>query len=118
MAATNITLLIEQGIPFNQKFRAKNEDNSNKNLIGYTGRMHFRSSIGSAVVVLEATTANSKLTIDTTNSIVEIKLSEADTKLFIYKTYVYDIELVDATNIPLRFIEGIANISPEVTRTV
>lgn len=118
MAATNITLLIEQGIPFNQKFRAKNEDNSNKNLIGFTARMQFRSSVGSSVVVLEATTANLKLVIDVSNSIVEIKLSEADTKLFIYKQYVYDIELVDATNVPLRFIQGTATISPEVTRTV
>lgn len=116
MAATILDLNIEQGIPFNQKFRAKNEDQSNKNLIGHSARMQFRPYIGSEEVSLEASTVNTKLLIDTTDSLIEINLSESDTSSLTYKKYVYDLELVDALNIPLRFIQGVANVSPEVTK--
>lgn len=116
MAATTVLLLIEQGIPFAQKFRAKNEDGSNKDLTGYTARMQFRTSVGSSIVSLEATTINAKLFIDVANSALEIRLSETDTQSLVYKQYVYDVELVNASGVPIRFIQGTATISPEVTR--
>lgn len=118
MAATTVNLLIEQGVPFTQVFRAKNADNSNKSLIGFTARMQFRTSYSSSTAELEATTENSKLIIDTADSLVQINLTEEDTQSLTYKQYVFDLELVDSSGVPLRFIQGTATISPEVTRPI
>jgi len=116
MPATIQNLNIEQGIPFWAGFRAKNSDDSNKNITGYTARMQLRVSIRSPDIALEATTENAKLVLDPTESTVVIQLTEEDTKSLVYKRYVYDLELVDTFGVPLRFIQGEVTVSPEVTR--
>ncbi len=110
----NIT--IEQGTPFTQEFLVKNPDNSNKDLTGYTARMQFRTAYSSSTVILDATTANGKLTIDVPNSKCSIVLSAADTASLLYYAYVYDIELVDSLNVPKRMVQGTVTINPEVTK--
>lgn len=109
-------LSIDQGSPFVQEFIVKNPDNSNKDLTGYTARMQFRTSYSSSTVYLDATTVNGKLSIHIPTSKCSIVLSAADTALLSYSEYVYDIEIVDATSIPTRMVQGTVQINPEVTR--
>lgn len=115
MSATNFDLSIEQGIPFEQLFIVKNSDGSLKDLSGFSARMQFRVSYSSSVS-LEATTTNSKLAIDTLNSTCKISLSESDTQSLTYSKYVYDLEIVDSSNKPIRLVIGTVNVSPEVTK--
>lgn len=116
MTATVFNLSIEQGIPYHKEFLVKDTNGANKNLTGYTARMQFRPYPTSLEINLNATTANAKLAIDTLNSLVIIELLEADTALLTYTSYSYDIELVDATNKPIRLVQGSVSLSPEVTR--
>lgn len=117
MAATSYNLTIEQGIPFSVTFTVKNPNGSNKDLTGYTARMQLRSGYLSSTVALEATTANTKISINTATSTVTIDLTEDDTKSLSYNNYVYDLELVSSTTIPLRLVQGNVIVSPEVTKT-
>ena len=116
MPATTYNLTIEQGIPFEQEFLVKNPDDSPKDLTGFTARMQFRTTHSSNNVALSATTVNAKIVINPITSTCKIILSEADTTNLTYSQYVYDLELVDASNKPLRLIEGTVTIKPEVTR--
>lgn len=116
MAATVYNFTIEQGIPYSCTFLVKNTNGSNKDLTGYTARMQIRSYASSTVVVVEATTANSKLVINTGASTCSIALTEADTAGLSLLEYVYDIELVSSTNIPLRLVQGKITNSREVTK--
>lgn len=115
MSATKFDLEIEQGIPYEMIFVVKNSDGSLKNLSGFSARMQMRVTY-SSTVSLDATTANSKLIIDTLNSTCKISLSESDTQSLTYSSYVYDIELLDTSNKPLRLVMGKVTISPEVTK--
>lgn len=114
--ATVYNLEIEQGIPFKKKFLVRNADNSSVPLAGYSARMQFRPYASSSVVSIDATTANAKLIINTSDSSVEINLSEADTTSLEFKNYVYDIEIVDTSSVPLRLVQGKVTVSQEITR--
>lgn len=115
MTATTYNLTIEQGIPFEQEFLVKNPNGSVKDLTGFSGRMQFRLQYSSPTPALSATSANGKIVINTIDSICKIVLTEADTTALIYNKYVYDVELLDASNKPLRLIEGVVTVTPEVT---
>lgn len=116
MAATTYTIMLEQGIPYTQDFIVKNPDNSNKNLTGYTARMHFRTYYSSTDIVLSATTENGKLVITPVSSTCTISLTEADTTALTLAQYVYDLEIVDSLGVPIRLIQGNVKVNPEVTR--
>lgn len=116
MSATIFNLTIEQGIPYEQTFVVKNPDGSLKDLSGFSARMQFRLSHSSSDVNLEATTVNSKLVIDTLTSTCKISLNESDTQSLSYANYVYDIEIVDSLNKPIRLVMGKVTVSPEVTK--
>lgn len=116
MAATPYNLTIEQGIPFGITFTVKNENGSNKDLTGYTARMHFRPYPSSSVLSFEGTTENLKLLINTATSTCSIALTEADTTSLNLNQYWYDIELVSSLGVPLRLTEGIVTLTFQVTR--
>jgi hypothetical protein len=112
---TVINLQTDWGNNFTQSFRVKNEDGTNKSLVGYTAYMQVRSSYGSEVVVIDASSLNGKLSIDTTESLVTINLTRLDLQLP-YNRYVYDIVLVNALGVSFRFIQGEFAVSRQVTR--
>lgn len=116
MAATTFNLYIEQGIPYSQTFIVKNPDLSLKDLTGYTARMQFRASYGNPAIAMNATTTNGRLIIDSGSSTCTIQLSEDDTSGLIFTAYVYDVELVSATLVPVRMVQGQVVVNPEVTR--
>lgn len=115
MAASH-NLALDQGSPFLQSFIIRNSDTSLKDLTGYTARMQFRLSPGAPYVYLDATTENGKLQIDTVLSSCTINLSDTDTSNLVYCQYVYDIEIVNASSIPLRIVQGYVVVTPEITR--
>ncbi len=116
MAATVYNLTIEQGIPFNIVFTVKNENGSNKDLTGYTARMQFRAYPSSTTVDLDATTANSKLLINTSLSTCAIDLTEADTTALLMNQYYYDIEMISSAGKPFRLVEGLVTLKFQVTK--
>lgn len=110
----NHLLEIEQGIPFEQGFLVRNENLSPKDLSGFNARMHFRIAYSSLKVELESSTYNGRISI--IGSTVYLNLSEEETRNLKYAEYYYDLELLDASDEPVRLLEGKVQVSPEVTR--
>lgn len=114
--ATELNLLIDQGSPFSKKIRVLNADGSNYDLTNHTAKTQFRENVRSSEVSLELSTENSMLVIDVLNNTVEIKPDHTATASLIYKKYVYDLDVINQAGVPTRVVQGIATVSPEVTR--
>lgn len=50
------------------------------------------------------------------NGLLSLSLTSTQTTNMVAGRYVYDVEMVDTANNVIRIIEGIATITPEVTR--
>ena len=87
-------------------------------LSGYSARMQVRRTIDSASFILELTTQNGALTINPTEDAVNqiyIDVS-ASVTASVDAGGVYDIEIINPDGTVSRVLQGIFNLSPEVTR--
>lgn len=116
MAAGQYNFDIEQGVAFARIMNLKDANGDTMNLTGYSARMQIRPYVSSDEVLIEATTANSKLIITPLTGVLTLSLSAADTGLLVYTKSVYDIELINSAGIPVRLLQGEINVSREVTR--
>lgn len=87
-------------------------------LTGYTARMQVRRTIDSANFLLNLSTENGSLTINPiegqTNAIY-IDVS-ASVTASVSTSGVYDLEIISSTGTVTRVLQGVFNLSPEVTR--
>lgn len=107
---------IEQGVYREQPFVWKDSNGVAVNLTGYTARMQLRRSVSADEVYLSLTTVNGGIVIDPLVGKVTVIFKETDTQGVTWAGGVYDLELVDSTGKPMRFIEGEFELSKEVTR--
>lgn len=82
---------------------------------GYTGRMQIRSSLTSDTVILELTSANGRILIDTVNDTITIFISPTDTTTLDFKSAVYSLELINGSEV-IPFLTGSVTLEKEVTR--
>lgn len=92
------------------------EYNQPVDLTGYTARMQVRDKASSELVLLELTTENSKIIIDTALFTIKLLVSATDTAALTFKTGVYNLELEDAQGVVTRFLAGTVEVIEEVTR--
>ena len=87
-------------------------------LSGYTARMQVRRTIDSPNFILELTTGNGGLTINPITGDVNKLLifAAANVTASVSTSGVYDIEIISAENSVSRVLQGVFNLSPEVTR--
>ena len=62
-----------QGGNFDLNVAMENSDRTPKNLTGYSGRMQVRSTVASSTVLMEATTANGRITITPLTGLVSVR---------------------------------------------
>jgi hypothetical protein len=127
MLAGNYNITCQQGSTFTRTLEIEQPDlvadpTGNTfvpfDLSGYTARMQVRRTIDSSNFVLELTTSNGGLTINPVSGDVN-KLTifaPANVTASVSTSGVYDIELISAENTVSRILQGIFNLSPEVTR--
>lgn len=84
-------------------------------LQGYTARMQIRSKIDSPTVILELTTGNSGIEIDTQLSTITIIMTAEQTAALNFQTAVYSLELVKDSDV-ISFCTGTMTLIKEVTR--
>jgi hypothetical protein len=87
-------------------------------LSGYSARMQVRRTIDSANFLLELSTQNGALTINpsgTAPNQIYIDVS-ASVTASVNTSGVYDIEIVNPDGTITRVLQGVFNLSPEVTR--
>lgn len=116
MPAALYDLNIEQGADFSKSFVLRNSDGSLKDLTNHTARLQIRRYVFEEEILLEATTANNGISINTGTATVTVRFNNAVTSLIDVKSGVYDLELIDATGNVARILKGSVVFDPEVTR--
>jgi hypothetical protein len=112
--ATELDLNFDKGSYFSKTIRVLNESGSNYDLTSHSALMQIRETHDSPTVALELSTVGGTLVINTINSTIEIKIPHNSD--LIYSKYVYDLEITNLSGVPIRVIQGVVNVSPEVTR--
>lgn len=114
-----IPLCIKQGAKFRHAFLIQNEDGTGISLAGKQGRMQLRDEID-GTVILDLTTANGRMVLEAGAEVgrIDITLGATLTDPLTIAQMVYDIEIFDpgdADDVE-RFIEGPAQLTPQVTK--
>lgn len=85
-------------------------------LTGFSGIMHIRSKQPSDEIILELSTANSRVLLGGTNGKITLAIHSADTSPLKKGKYVYDFKLISAGAITTRFIQGKIDVDSQITR--
>lgn len=111
--AAKANIVIDQGADFATTITVTDAGGAVVNLQNYTARGQIRKHYTSSTAVdftitFETPRSEGKLT---------LSLSNAVTANMESGRYVYDVELIDNSTTVSRLVEGIATVSPEVTRS-
>lgn len=116
MPAKRRNFLIEQGSTwFDDMLLTQYPGGPALDLTGMSLVMQIRPDVDSAVVLLELSTANGRITTEPLLGIVRRRIGAADTALLNFETAVYDIEL-RTTDEEVRIEQGSVALSRGVTR--
>ncbi len=87
------------------------------NLTGYTARLNVRETYSSSSAILTLTTENGGITLGGSAGTITLSASATTTAALTAPfSGVYDLELVSGGGVVTRLLEGVATVSPEVTR--
>ena len=111
MTAT-YNLVCPQATTFTFAFRPQT-DGTNWNLTNYTATMTVRPFTGSSTTTLLATTANGKIVINTSTSVVTVTFSATETDISA-ENYVYDFVFYSGS-VTTRLLEGKFLVTAGVT---
>lgn len=105
-------LSIDQGATFTSDVTVKGMTGLVFDLTGYTARAKMAKGYASTRTrsSITCTIAN-----DPTTGIITLSLTAEQTAALDPERYVYDLEIVSATNVVTRTLEGIITVRPEVT---
>jgi len=109
-------MVCDQGATFSLTFTIKT-DGTPWNLVGnYTAKMQVRSFLNANTVLIELTTANSRISFSS-NGTVTLSLTAANTTDLPAGRHTYDLELTQTSNsVVTRVLEGKFVVRGEVTR--
>ena len=111
--AAKANIIIDQGADFSTTITVTDSSGAVVDLTGYTGRGQIRKHYTSS------TATDFTITFGTPRStgLVTLDLSNAVTSNMEAGRYVYDAEIITSANVVSRLVEGIATVTPEVTRS-
>lgn len=92
------------------------EYNQPVDLTGMTARLQVRSALASDTVLLELTTENAGIVINTTLKTITLVITAVATAAFTFTTGVYSLELQNAAGEVFPFTTGNVTVVQEVTR--
>ena len=110
--ATISNLFINQDTDFSTTVTVNDSSGSALNLTSYTALAMIRKTYQSTT----ATTFTSTFAADRTTGQITISLTDAQTALLDDGRYVYDLVVTDNSGIKTRVVEGIATVTPGVSR--
>lgn len=107
---------IKQGATYQLTVTWKDSAGTAINLTGYTARMQVRETYSSSSTIVSLT-SSSGITLGGSAGTIAILISATTTAALTAPfSGVYDLEVVDASGVVTRLLEGAATVSPEVTR--
>jgi hypothetical protein len=117
MAATFKSIVVEQGAKFELNVQARTSSGAILPLIGYEARMQIRPTVESSTVLLAASTADGRITINGPGGIVMISIgADVTTALTWTSGGVWDLEAFTSASNVIRLAKGFAYLDLEVTR--
>lgn len=110
--ANQVELFCDQGTDFSITLDLSADDGSAINVAGYSLSSSIRKSYYSSNV-----TANLTVTVvDTANGNIRLSMNSATTTNIKAGRYLYDVKMVDSSNVTSRVIEGIVTVYPQITK--
>lgn len=107
--ATKLNLVIDQGADFTTSVNLNDTDGNPIDLSTYTSRAQLRKHYTSSNAVSFSTSS-------TSGGVLTLSLTASQTTDIIAGRYVYDVEVVDSSNVVSRIVEGVVTVTPNVTR--
>lgn len=108
--ATKVNIVVDQGTTFETTINLTNEDGT---LLEVTNDWEARGQIRKHYTSSNAVSFTANLS----NGSLVLSLTDAQTANMVPGRYVYDVELIDASNNVSRLIEGVVTLTPEVTKS-
>lgn len=108
-----VELYLDQGTTFNNVINITDDiTNAAVNISGYSAESQIRRSYYSSNI-----SANITCTVtDAANGELTMSMTAANTANIKAGRYVFDLKIVDTSNITSRILEGIINVTPQVTK--
>ncbi len=116
MTAGKIDLIIEQGATFSRTLTWKDDNNTAINLTGYTARMHLREHLSASAPLVVLTTENGGITLTAAQGKLTLTLTATVTAALAVNDGVYDLEVVSASGVVTRLLQGKFIVERSVTR--
>lgn len=107
-----LDLIIEQGVKFQRTVQIKDKDDAVVDISGDTFEGQIRKRHNST----DTEAAFSISITDAANGKISVSITETATTALEAGEYVYDINWTPSVNNKVRLLEGIATVSPGVTR--
>jgi len=107
--ATKANIVIDQGATFSTSLNLTDDDDNPIDLTGYTGRSKMKKHY---------TSSNSQsfsVSLAGNTGVIVMSLTANQTSNLVAGRYVYDVEIINASGVVTRIIEGIVTVTPEVT---
>ncbi len=116
MPALKHNITIEQGADDTLEVTWEDDDGEPIDLTGYTARMQVRRTHDNATKLLDLVSPTNITLGGVLGTVTVAWTSAATAALPAPVKAVYDLEVIDSGGVVTRLLEGIANITPEVTR--
>jgi hypothetical protein len=85
-------------------------------ITGYTARCQIRKRWHSSTFEAELTTENGGITLTTEDAGIELYIDAATSAAFTFDKAVFDVEMISAGGDIVRVVQGVIEVSREVTR--
>lgn len=119
-SGAKLDMEIVQGATFLVNLEWQTATNTPIDLSGYSARMQIRSEHSSSNVLIELTTANGRIALNTpTTGGIQLKITAADAEAISWSSGVYDLELihtVGAEQVVDNILYGNVTVRKNVTR--
>lgn len=107
--AQKVNIVIDQGTTFNTDYTFTDENDLPIDFSTFQGRSQMRKTYTSST--------SYAFTVSLGNTgIISLSMNAATTSSITAGRYLYDLEVVDSSNVVSRLVEGIVTVTPEITR--
>jgi hypothetical protein len=110
--AAKANIIIDQGSDFSTTITVTDATGSTVDLTGYTANAHIRKHYTSTTATVMGCTFGTPRS----DGKITLSLGRNTSSNMTAGRYVYDVEITNSANTRSRLVEGIATITPEVTR--
>jgi hypothetical protein len=108
--ASKANLVMDQGAEFSATITLTDNAGQLIDLNYFTGRSQMRKSYTSSSY------KSFNVALDANNATITLTMDSANTNTITAGRYVYDLEVINSSNLVSRILEGIVTVTPQVTK--